>query len=153
MSWHRDNSIERYVQWWTMNSKISNRGPQGCWYVLSPSELKKQLKGRHVSSDAEVIAAAETWLDGQPSANFCERLEKLWVWSMQFVSFLVGRRTYQHPGNWQNFCDFSSVPSWSCQDRALNLAVTASIHILTNTSLIYLPTIHRYRVRATCIIT
>ena len=28
---------------------------------------KKQLKGRHFSSDAEVIAAAETWLDGQPS--------------------------------------------------------------------------------------
>jgi hypothetical protein len=27
--------------------------------------LKKQLKGRHFSSDAEVIAAAETWLDGQ----------------------------------------------------------------------------------------
>jgi len=25
------------------------------------------LKGHHFSSDAEVIAAAETWLDGQPS--------------------------------------------------------------------------------------
>jgi len=24
------------------------------------------LKGRHFSSDAEVLAAAETWLDGQP---------------------------------------------------------------------------------------
>ena len=33
-------------------------------YHLFP-ELKKQLKGRHFSSDAEVIAAAETWLDGQ----------------------------------------------------------------------------------------
>jgi len=30
-------------------------------------ELKKKLKGRHFSSDAEVIAAAETWLDGQLS--------------------------------------------------------------------------------------
>ena len=29
--------------------------------------LKKQLKVRHFSSDAEVIAAAETWLDGQYS--------------------------------------------------------------------------------------
>jgi len=29
--------------------------------------LKKQSKGRHFSSDAEVIAAAETWLDGQHS--------------------------------------------------------------------------------------
>ena len=31
--------------------------------------LKKQLKGRHFSSDA-VIAAAETWLDGQSSEFF-----------------------------------------------------------------------------------
>ena len=43
---------------------------QGCWYVLSPTRLKKQLKGRHYSSDAEVTAAAETWLDGQPSDYF-----------------------------------------------------------------------------------
>jgi len=33
-------------------------------YHLFPG-LKKQLKGRHFSSDAEVIVAAETWLDGQ----------------------------------------------------------------------------------------
>jgi len=38
-------------------------------YHLFPG-LKKQLKGRHFSSDAEVIAAAETWLDGQPSEFF-----------------------------------------------------------------------------------
>jgi len=37
-------------------------------YHLFP-RLKKQLKGRHFSSDAEVIAAAETWLDG-PSDFF-----------------------------------------------------------------------------------
>ena len=35
-------------------------------YHLFPG-LIKQLKGRYFSSDAEVIAAAETWLDGQPS--------------------------------------------------------------------------------------
>jgi histone-lysine N-methyltransferase SETMAR len=41
---------------------------------LSPSDyhlfpgLKKQLKGRHFSSD--VIDAAETWLDGQTSDFF-----------------------------------------------------------------------------------
>ena len=35
-------------------------------YYLYPG-LKKQLKGRHFSSDAEVIATAETWLDGKPS--------------------------------------------------------------------------------------
>jgi len=38
-------------------------------YHLFPG-LKKQLKGRHFSSDAEVIAAAETWLDRQPFEFF-----------------------------------------------------------------------------------
>ena len=38
-------------------------------YHLFPG-LKKQFKGRHFSSDAEVIAAAETWLDGQPFEFF-----------------------------------------------------------------------------------
>jgi len=28
------------------------------------------LKGRHFSSDAEVVAAAETWLDGDNLLNF-----------------------------------------------------------------------------------
>jgi len=45
-------------------------------YHLLPG-LKKQLKGRHFSSDAEVIAAAETWLDGQPSEFFLSGLQKL----------------------------------------------------------------------------
>jgi hypothetical protein len=35
-------------------------------YHLLPG-LKKQLKGRHFSSDAKVIAAAETWLDEKSS--------------------------------------------------------------------------------------
>ena len=35
-------------------------------YHLFPG-LKKQLKGRHFSFGAEVIAVAETWLDGQTS--------------------------------------------------------------------------------------
>ena len=38
-------------------------------YNLFPG-LKKQLKGRHFSSHAEVIAAAETWLDGKTSEFF-----------------------------------------------------------------------------------
>ena len=38
-------------------------------YHLCPG-LRKQLKGRHFSSDAEVIAAAETWLDGNTSEFF-----------------------------------------------------------------------------------
>jgi len=50
---------------------------------LAPSEyhlfpgLKKELKGRHFSSYAEVIAAAETWLDGQTSEFFLSALQKL----------------------------------------------------------------------------
>jgi len=31
---------------------------------------EKQLKARHFSSDAQVIVAVETWLDGQPSECF-----------------------------------------------------------------------------------
>jgi len=38
-------------------------------YHLFP-ELKKQLKGRHFLSDADVIAAAQTWLYGQHSDFF-----------------------------------------------------------------------------------
>jgi len=45
-------------------------------YHLFPG-LKKQLRGRHFSSDAEVIVAAETWLDGQPSEFFFEWLAKV----------------------------------------------------------------------------
>jgi len=39
--------------------------------------LKKQLKDRHFSSDAEVIAAVEAWLDGQTSDFFLSGLQKL----------------------------------------------------------------------------
>jgi len=45
-------------------------------YHLFPV-LKKQLKFRHFSSDAEVIAAAETWLYGQNSEFFLSALQKL----------------------------------------------------------------------------
>jgi len=45
-------------------------------YHLFPG-LKKQLKGRHFSSDAEVITAAEIWLDGQPSEFVLSGLQKL----------------------------------------------------------------------------
>jgi len=45
-------------------------------YHLFPG-LKKQLKGCHFLSDAEVIAAAETWLDGKPSDFFVSGLQKL----------------------------------------------------------------------------
>ena len=44
---------------------------------LARPDWKKQLKGRHFSSDAEVIATAETWLDGQPSELFLSGLQEL----------------------------------------------------------------------------
>ena len=50
---------------------------------LAPSDchlfpgLKKQLEGGHFSSDVEVIAAAETWLDGQASEIFLSGLQNL----------------------------------------------------------------------------
>jgi len=62
--------------------------------------MKNQLKGCHFSSDGEVITAAKTWLDGQPSEFFwvtCKsyskglrsilsfmgnKLNKSWVWSL-----------------------------------------------------------------------
>jgi len=46
-------------------------------YQLFSGLKKKQLKFRHFSSDAEVIAAAETWLDGQISDFFFEWLAKV----------------------------------------------------------------------------
>jgi hypothetical protein len=43
---------------------------RGAVKSLARPDWKKELKGRHFSSDAKVIAAAETWLDGQHSDFF-----------------------------------------------------------------------------------
>jgi len=53
-------------------------------YHLFP-RLKKQLKGRQFSSDAEVVAAAETWLDGQSSEFFFSDLQKLELRAKKFT--------------------------------------------------------------------
>jgi len=54
-------------------------------YNLFPG-LKQQLKGRHFSSDAEVIAAVETWLDEQPSEFFfLSGLQKLEQWAKKCI--------------------------------------------------------------------
>ena len=45
-------------------------------YNLFPGQ-KSQFRGRHFSSDAAVIAAAETWLEGQHSEFFLSGLQKL----------------------------------------------------------------------------
>jgi len=52
--------------------------------------MKKQLKGRHFSSDAEVIAAAETWLDGQPSELFSSGLQKLEIGRCRLFPYWSG---------------------------------------------------------------
>jgi len=44
-------------------------------YHLFPG-LKKQLKVCHFSSDAEVVAAAETWWDGQIFLKGLQKLEQ-----------------------------------------------------------------------------
>jgi hypothetical protein len=57
-------------------------------YHLFPG-LTKQLKGRHLSSNAEVIAAAETWVDGQASELFfLSGLQKLEQRAKKCIEFL-----------------------------------------------------------------
>ena len=52
--------------------------------LISPwPGLKKKLKGRHFSSDAEVIAAAETLLDGKPSEFCLCGLQKVEQWAKE----------------------------------------------------------------------
>jgi hypothetical protein len=76
---------------------------------------KNYLKGNHFLSDEEVIAAAETWLDGKISSFFLSGLQKLEQRAKKCIelrgeyveyipsyvavafSFLFGLRTYQHP--------------------------------------------------------
>jgi len=47
--------------------------------------LKKQLKGCHFLSSVEVIATAETWLDGQRSEFFLSGLQKLEQWAKMCI--------------------------------------------------------------------
>jgi len=53
-------------------------------YLLFPG-LKKNPKVRHFSSDAEVIAAVETWLDGQPFEFLLSGLQKLEQRAKKFI--------------------------------------------------------------------
>ena len=61
---------------------FSGSGPVGLH--LFPG-LKKQMKCRHFSPDAEVIAAAETWLDEQNSVFFWSGLQKLEQRAKKFI--------------------------------------------------------------------
>ena len=44
---------------------------------LARPDRKKQLKGRHFSSDEEIIAVSKTWLDGKTSEFFLSSWQKL----------------------------------------------------------------------------
>ena len=69
------NKQRRFTQGIFRDGFLINRFEGGYTRVLisaypDPTEKKKQLEILHFSSDAEVIAAAETLLDGQPSEFF-----------------------------------------------------------------------------------
>ena len=53
-------------------------------YYLLPG-LKNQLKGGHFSSEAEIISAAETWMDGQLSEFFLSGFQKLEQRAKKFI--------------------------------------------------------------------
>ena len=61
---------------------------------LAPSDyhlfrgLKNNLKGRHFSSDAEVVAAAVTWLSGRPSEFFWVAFKSWSNWLRSVLSFV-----------------------------------------------------------------
>jgi len=76
-------------------------------YHLFPG-LKKQLKGRHFLSDAEVTAAAETWLDNQPSEFFLSGLQKSEQWVKKSTE-LCGEYVGINP----EFGHCTWFPSWS----------------------------------------
>ena len=58
-----------YLGFQCLDNPSYSPDPAPSKYHLFPG-LKKQLKCRHFSSDAEVIAAAETWVEGQHSDFF-----------------------------------------------------------------------------------
>jgi len=58
-----------YLGFQCLNNPPSSPDLAPSGYHLFPG-LKKQFIGHHFSSDTEVNAAAETWLDGQPSDFF-----------------------------------------------------------------------------------
>ena len=56
-----------------------------CRTITCSLDWKKQLKGHHFSSNMEVTAAIETWLDGQPSEFFLSGLQKLDKWAKKCI--------------------------------------------------------------------
>ena len=73
--------VVEVVEWWRFPWRFCDPACsvvyRGADKSLARPDLKKQFKGSHFSSDAEVIAVAETWLDGQHSELFLSGLQKL----------------------------------------------------------------------------
>ena len=67
------------------------------------------MKGRHFSSDAEVIAAAKTWLDGQPSEFFSEWFVKVKI-LVAVACFLPGRAEDLSAPRYIGTCHIQSSP-------------------------------------------
>ena len=69
-------SIFKEILWSDIKEIIFPSFYRGANKSLAQSDWKKQLKCRNFSSDAEVIAASDTWLDGQPAECFLSDLQK-----------------------------------------------------------------------------
>jgi len=76
-----DSSVPGPLEVWPGYLPITNYGGADK-FLARPNWKKKQLKGRRFLSDAEVIAAAETWLDGQLFEFFWVAYRSYRVWSL-----------------------------------------------------------------------
>ena len=76
------------------------------------------MKGRHFSSDAEVIAAAETWLEGQPPELFLSGLQKLEFGRCSLFSLWSGYGLISTPVRlWCSDDEISWLDGWASQWR------------------------------------
>ena len=77
MSWITVSFSRSIYQVKRLRAAATTKFLQGADKSLARPDWKKQLKGRHFSSDAEVIAAAETWWTGNFLIFFLSSLQKL----------------------------------------------------------------------------
>ena len=116
----------------------------GCWEALSPTRLKKQLKGRHFSSDEEIFAAANTWLDGQLSDFFfLSGLQKLEFGRCSMFPSWSGQGLISNP--------IYSFPTWlilhshttGLTDVLIRRTITTGIKSLLHSSIYFGSLLHR----------
>ena len=70
---------------------------QGCWYVLSPTRLKRIIERSPFFVRRGGHCCCGDLVGRTNSEVFLSDLQKLTIWSLKLVSFLVGPRAYQHP--------------------------------------------------------